>query len=224
MADTQAGDNGGQGSVLFVADPLDQLKPAKDSSIAMMRELARRNVAVWACTPPDLVWEGGAVRTSALALRIAPEGDGAWYSTGPSQRRELAGFSAVLMRKDPPFDAEYLYATHLLSAAERGGARVFNAPEALRNHNEKLAITEFAQFTAPTLVSGDAREILAFGREQGAIVVKPLDGMGGSGIFRLTPGDPNTNVILETATQEGVRRSAGCACRPGRWRAGSAGP
>jgi glutathione synthase len=109
------------------------------------------------------------------------------------------------MRKDPPFDSEYLYATHLLSAAVRAGARVFNAPEALRNHNEKLAITEFDQFIAPTLVTSEPERILEFQQVQGQIVVKPLDGMGGSGVFRLGPGEPNTNVILETATQYGTR-------------------
>jgi len=111
----------------------------------------------------------------------------------------------VLMRKDPPFDAEYLYATHLLGDAARVGARVFNAPDALRDHIEKLAITEFTQFIPPTLVSADPKEILDFHDAYGEIVVKPLDGMGGSGVFRITPGDPNTNVILETSTQYGTR-------------------
>ena len=205
MAHSGAIDGGTGSAILFVVDPLDALKPAKDSSIAMMRELARRGRQVWACTANALVWDAGSVRASAWPLRLAPAGAEAWYSAGAPQQRALADFAAVLMRKDPPFDAEYLYATHLLDAAVRGGARVFNAPAALRNHNEKLAITEFAQFTAPTLVSSDAAQILEFARAHGALVVKPLDGMGGSGIFRLVPGDANTNVILETATRDGTQ-------------------
>lgn len=196
----------GEREVLFLVDPLRQLKPAKDSSIAMMRELARRGHAVWACTPRELTWENGSVR--AAAHRIAPTADagsGSWYLGQGRSVRQLIDFRAVLMRKDPPFDAEYLYATHLLGDAARAGARVFNAPDALRDHNEKLAITEFAQFIPPTLVSADAKEILDFHDAYGEIVVKPLDAMGGSGVFRIAPGDPNTNVILETSTQYGVR-------------------
>ncbi len=205
--------SGQRRGVLFVLDPLEELKPHKDSSIAMMRELTRRGHAIWACTPHDLSWSAGAVRASACLIALQAEADGkdgaagrGWQvpAAGVSEQ-ELAGFDAVLMRKDPPFDSEYLYATHLLGAAAREGARVFNAPEALRNHNEKLAITEFPEFIAPTLVSSDPVEILAFHRAQGQIVVKPLDGMGGSGVFRIAPGDPNTNVILETATHEGAR-------------------
>lgn len=200
--------------MLFVADPLEHLKPEKDSSIAMMRELARRGHAIWACTPRELIWESATVRAAArpIALRAQADPGGglpaaadAWFLAQSAAVRRLVDFDAVLMRKDPPFDGEYLYATHLLGAAVRAGARVFNAPAALRDHNEKLAITEFAQFIAPTLVSCDAREILAFREAQGEIVVKPLDGMGGSGIFRIAAGDPNTNVILETATQDGSR-------------------
>jgi glutathione synthase len=197
-----------QRQVLFVVDPLDGLKPAKDSSIAMMRTLARRGVAVWACTAPDLTWDEGDVFAQARSLEPLPAGDagsGAWYSGIESRVRRLADFDAVLMRKDPPFDAEYLYATHLLEAAARAGARVFNAPEALRNHNEKLAITEFAHFTAPTLVTGDPDKIRTFQLAHGDIVVKPLDAMGGAGVFRVRVGDPNTNAILEMVTQDGTR-------------------
>jgi len=190
---------------LFLVDPPAQLKAHKDSSIAMMRELARRGHSIWACTPQDLTWAHDMVSASASPIVLRPAGTHPWFEAQPGGRRPLAQFAAVLMRKDPPFDSEYLYTTHLLQAAARGGARVFNAPAALRDHNEKLAITEFPDFIAPTLVSSQPQEILAFQREQGEIVVKPLDGMGGSGIFRLHPGDPNTNVILETATREGAQ-------------------
>jgi len=210
VSDTANGNTNGRLELLFVVDPPEQLKPAKDSSIAMMRELAGRGHAVWVCTPQALAWDRGLVRARALPIDVeqadAPADGTPWFTAaGPAALRSLADFAGVLMRKDPPFDAEYLYATHLLGAAQRTGARVFNDPAALRNHNEKLAITEFTAFIAPTLVSGDAQEILAFQREQGEIVVKPLDGMGGSGIFRLSPGDPNTNAILEAVTQEGGR-------------------
>jgi glutathione synthase len=117
----------------------------------------------------------------------------------------LADFDAVLQRKDPPFDVEYLASTWLLEHAEREGARVFNRPRALRDHNEKFAITEFAEFIAPTVVTRDLAAIRRFQAEQGEIVVKPLDGMGGAGVFRLSPGDPNTNSILETLSERGAR-------------------
>jgi len=224
--DSRTGQGAGPRDLLFVIDPPDALKPAKDSSIAMMRTLALRGYRIWVCTPRELSWHSsarsgtseptrgyGGVQALALPITLAPVtstgalADGApWFTpAGPAESHGLDGFAAVLMRKDPPFDSEYLYATHLLGAALRTGARVFNDPAALRNHNEKLAITEFTAFIAPTVVTGDPAEILAFQREQGEIVVKPLDGMGGSGIFRLSPGDPNTNAILEAVTIEGTR-------------------
>jgi glutathione synthase len=119
--------------------------------------------------------------------------------------QDLNGFDAVLMRKDPPFDQEYLYATYLLEAARRQGVRVFNDPRALREHNEKFAITEFAEFTVPTLVARDLTALREFLREYGDVVLKPLDGMGGASIFRVRPNDPNLNVILETLTALGQR-------------------
>ncbi|HYA66157.1 MAG TPA: glutathione synthase [Burkholderiaceae bacterium] len=201
--------------VLFVVDPLEQLKPAKDSSVAMMRELARRGYALWACTPNELAWESGRVRAAVqrIELLARPQGAGhdratggsPWYRLRDTCTRPLAEFRAVLMRKDPPFDAQYLYATHLLGDAARSGARVFNSPEALRDHNEKLAITEFTAFIPPTLVSCDPEQILDFRQAQGEIVVKPLDGMGGRDVFRIGAADPNTNVILETSTLYGSR-------------------
>jgi glutathione synthase len=109
------------------------------------------------------------------------------------------------MRKDPPFDTEYLYATHLLSAAQRDGAAVFNDPRALRDHNEKFAITEFADFTVPTLVTREMEALRQFHADLGRVVVKPLDGMGGTGIFVLQENEPNLNAILETVTHNGAR-------------------
>ena len=131
-------------------------------------------------------------------------GTGSWFARGDDEGRDLADFDAVLMRRDPPFDQAYLYATWLLEMSERQGARVFNRPQSLRDYNEKLAIARFPAFIAPTLVSGDAGLIREFLAEQGDIIVKPLNAMGGAGIFRLRPGDPNLGAILETVTRHGA--------------------
>jgi glutathione synthase len=191
-------------SVLLVVDPLDRLKEYKDSSIAMMRELARRGYGVWACEARQLSWREGVVHAVATRLDIAQQG-AAWCAARESALRRLESFDGVLMRKDPPFDSEYLFATYLLEAAVRRGARVFNDPRALRDHNEKFAISEFSHFTAPSLVSSDPDVIREFHRQHEQIVVKPLDGMGGRGVFRIGRDDPNLGVILETATDDGRR-------------------
>jgi glutathione synthase len=192
------------GRFLFVLDPLASLKPAKDSSIAMMRALAARGHSVLACEPAHLVWDGHSVVAHAQALKLNASGHD-WCAGADDLTVALHTLSACLMRKDPPVDSEFLYATHLLSAAARAGAKVFNNPSALRDHNEKLAILEFPEFTAPTIVTSDAARIRRFLTEQGQIVLKPLDGMGGTGIYRLTETDPNLGVILETASLGGQR-------------------
>jgi glutathione synthase len=194
-------------SLLFIVDPLPLLKSYKDSTVAMMRAAAARSHDIWACTPSELQWREGRVSARAQRLQLLPAGEkGApWYVELDAGARALAGFDAVLMRKDPPFDTEYLYATHLLSAASRDGAAVFNDPRALRDHNEKFAITEFAEFTAPTLVTREIEALRQFHRDQGRVVVKPLDGMGGSGIFVLQEHELNLNAILEAVTHEGAR-------------------
>jgi glutathione synthase len=191
-------------TTLLVVDPLDELKESKDSSIAMIRELARRGHQVWACEIGDLSWGDGVVHAVATRLDVVQQG-AHWFSRAEQGSRALESFDGVLMRKDPPFDMEYLVATYLLEAAVRRGARVFNDPRALRDHNEKFAIAEFAHYAAPTLVSRDPEAIRAFHREHRDIIVKPLDGMGGRGVFRLPPGDPNLGVILETTTAGGQR-------------------
>jgi len=188
--------------LLFIADPLESFKTCKDSTYAMMAEAARRGHTLFAMLAEALTWRDGRVRGHCTAVTIT--GGEPWFARGEAAWRDLAGFDAVLMRKDPPFDQAYLTATWLLDMAERDGARVYNRPGALRDYNEKLAISRFPQFIAPTLVSGDAALIREFLAEQGDIVVKPLDAMGGAGIFRLRPGDPNLGVILETATRHGA--------------------
>lgn len=187
--------------ILFVIDPPESLKEYKDSSIAMMRAAQARGHAVWICQQHDLhLWEG---RIVALATEIETRPGAAWLEEAGMRTRLLTDFSAVLMRKDPPLDQDYLTATHLLGLAEEHGARVFNRPAALRDYNEKLSIFRFPQFIAPTLVSARAELIDGFLDEHGDIILKPLHAMGGQGVFRLRTDDPNRNVIVETLTGEG---------------------
>ena len=188
----------------FILDPLHGLKAYKDSSIAMMREAHSRGHAVFAIQREALTWRDGVVAARAHAIRTRAD-DRGWYDTGEDAVHPLTAFDAVVMRQDPPFDFEYITASWLLERAVAGGARVFNDPRAIRDHSEKLAITEFPQFTATTLVARDAADLDAFIDELGDVILKPLDGMGGSQIFRVTASDPNRNVILETLTHEGRR-------------------
>ena len=164
---------------------------------------ARRGHRVHVCTQEALAWSGGAVRAAATRLALT-DNDEDWYRRDGAAERALQEFGAVLMRKDPPFDMEYVASTWLLSEAERQGARVYNAPQALRDHNEKFAIAEFAQLTAPSLVTRDMAQLQAFIDAQRDTVLKPLSGMGGAGIFRVRHDDPNRNVIVETVSREGA--------------------
>ena len=191
--------------LLFVADPLDTFKTHKDSTFAMMREAASRGHELWACEPQHLVWQrGGAV--TARAQRVSLTGDAHdWYDEIEAADLPLCHTDAVLMRKDPPFDAEYIYTTHLLTQAEREGARVFNSPAALRAHPEKLAILEFPQHIAPTLVTRDMAAVRAFHAEHRDVILKPLDGMGGMGIFRVKDDGLNLGSIAETLTHDGTQ-------------------
>ena len=191
--------------LLFIVDPLDELKAAKDSSIAMMREAAERGHEVYACTLDELLAIGGTVEAQAHRLLLAPPDQPDWYVDVGQSRRRLSSFEAVLMRKDPPFDVEFLNATLLLSRAAAQGAFVVNDPQALRDHNEKLAVLEFPELTVPTVVTRDIGAMRAFWSEHGDVVVKPLDGMGGAGIFRLAPGEANAGSIFETVTARGTR-------------------
>jgi glutathione synthase len=191
--------------LLFVADPLDTFKTHKDSTFAMMREAAARGHELWACEPRELVWQRGGVVT-ATARRLQLTGDAHdWYDELEAAEVPLCRMDAVLMRKDPPFDAEYLYCTHLLTQAEREGARVFNRPEALRAHPEKLAILEFPQHIAPTLVTRDMAAVRAFHAQNRDVILKPLDGMGGMGIFRVKDDGLNLGSIAETLTKDGTQ-------------------
>ena len=193
-------------NLLFVTDPLHLFKPYKDSTFAMMREAAARGHGLWACEPAQLHWQRGApVRAGARRVALTGTIDHDWYEAGDAEARALAEFDAVLMRKDPPFDSEYFYATHLLQRAEADGARVFNSPRALRDHPEKLAIMEFPQFIGPTLVTREPDDVRAFHAEHGDIILKPLDGMGGMGIFRVGPDGMNLGSITETLNRHGTQ-------------------
>ncbi len=188
----------------FILDPLDSLKAYKDSSVAMMREADRRGHEVHALMREALTWRDGKVGGAATRLALYPD-HAQWAAELTREHQPLTGFDAVLMRQDPPFDFEYVTATWLLERAEAEGARVFNRPRAIRDHNEKVAITEFPQFIATTLVARDAVDLDAFIDEMGDVILKPLDGMGGSSIFRVARSDPNRNVIVETLTHHGAR-------------------
>jgi len=195
--------------VLFVLDPLEDLKAYKDSSVAMMFALSKRGHHVSVAMQGDLFILSGRVYARSLNLLLNHGADlhsTDWYSIdGDPVEHDLCDYSAVVMRKDPPFDMEYVYTTHMLEYAQAQGARVFNRGDAIRNHPEKLAITEVPEFTAPTLVTRDMSRIKAFYQQYNDVIVKPLDGMGGTGVFRLSAQEPNLNAILETLTRDGTR-------------------
>jgi glutathione synthase len=190
--------------IAFLADPLSGFKIYKDSTFAMMREAARRGHRIYAFEQRHLVLEQGVVTAEAVEITLTGDAD-EWYSAGEAEEVRLSGFDAVIQRKDPPFDMEYVYGTYLLELAERQGARVFNKPSAIRDHNEKLSIAQFSQFTSPTLVSSSSTRLRAFHAEHGDVIFKPLDGMGGAGIFRVKDDGLNLGSIIETLTDNGER-------------------
>ncbi|KAF7600011.1 MAG: glutathione synthase [Candidatus Dactylopiibacterium carminicum] len=190
--------------IAFIVDPLDKLKAYKDSSVAMMRAAQARGHQVFAVGREDLSVRDGLVGARATPLRVSAD-DKTWYEAGAAQSLPLNALDAVLMRQDPPFDAEYVAATWILERAVAQGARVFNDPRAIRDHSEKVSITEFPEFTPTTLVARAAGDLNAFIDELEDVILKPLDGMGGSGIFRVRHDDPNRNTIIETLTANGTR-------------------
>lgn len=190
--------------VAFLTDPLATFKTYKDSTFAMMREAARRGHAIYAFGQDDIVLEGGLVTANVVQITFTGDADD-WYRAAAPAVAFLSGFDAVVIRKDPPFDMEYVYTTYLLELAEKQGARVFNRPGAIRNHNEKLAIAQFPQYTAPTLVTRDAERLRAFHAEYEDVILKPLDGMGGMGIFRIGRDGMNLGAAIEMLTDNGNR-------------------
>ena len=190
--------------ILFILDPLDSIKTYKDTSYAMMEEAVARGHQLGVMQQEDLIWNSGKVTCYTQDLELTGN-DKPWYRVGERTARSLTDFDCVVMRKDPPFDMEYVYSTYLLELGETEGARIFNRPGAVRDFNEKLSIAKFPQFTAPTLVTREESLIREFAKEHGDIILKPLDGMGGASIFRLQRGDPNLGVVIETLTLLGRR-------------------
>ncbi len=188
--------------IAFVCDPLDGFKIYKDSTYAMMTEAARRGHVIHVFQHKDMAFEAGKVVANISRVTLTDDNDD-WYRLDAPVAQELSDFDAILERTDPPFNMEYIYATYLLELAQQQGARIFNKPEAVRSFNEKLAIAQFPQYIAPTLVTSDAARIKAFHGEHRDIILKPLDGMGGAGIFRVKDDALNLGSIMETLTDNG---------------------
>ncbi|PSW04671.1 glutathione synthase [Photobacterium lipolyticum] len=186
----------------IVMDPIESINIKKDSSFAMMMEAQRRGWEIHYMEMNDLSLEQGkaVARTRVVSLKEDPNG---WFEFTSEQEISLSDLDAVLMRKDPPFDTEYIYATYILERAENEGALIVNEPRSLRDCNEKLFTAWFPDLTPTTLVTRRTDKIKAFHQEHGDIILKPLDGMGGSSIFRIMHGDPNVSVIIETLTKHG---------------------
>jgi len=187
--------------LVFILDPLESLKIYKDTSLAIMREASHRGHQLFVSMQHDLFLRGSQARIKTRPFKFSAHG----YDLGDAMESAPADFDAIIMRKDPPFDNEYIYSTYLLEIAENQGARVFNDPVAIRGWNEKLSVTRFPQFAPEFLVTANNALIREFLNTHQDIVVKPLDGMGGSSIFRLGLDDPNISVILETITLHGNR-------------------
>jgi glutathione synthase len=187
-----------------VMDPIEHIKFAKDTTLAMLLAAQARGWALSYLTPGDLRLRDGVAegRVRALSVKADPQ---QWYTLGPEAVQPLGAFDIILMRKDPPFDTEYVYLTYILERAESAGALVVNRPRGLRDMNEKVYTAWFPQCCAPTLVTRDMQEMAAFARAHGKIVVKPLHSMGGHSIFVLEPADKNSRVVFETLTEGGSR-------------------
>jgi glutathione synthase len=190
--------------IAFLADPLSTFKTYKDSTYAMMLEAHQRGHQVYAFEQKDMALESGKVTASVAHIHLTGDTHD-WYRADPARDTGLGEFDAVIQRKDPPFDMEYVYGTYLLELAEKQGARVFNKPSAIRDHNEKLSIAQFSQFTAPTLVTSSEARLRAFQAQHGDIILKPLDGMGGAGVFRIGADGMNLGSVIETLTGNGAR-------------------
>ena len=190
--------------IAFLADPLASFKTYKDSTYAMMVEAAKRGHTVYAFEQKDMAVNGGKAYANVAEITILDDAND-WYRAAPAVETDLGEFDAIIQRKDPPFDMEYIYGTYMLEMAEKQGANVFNKPSTIRDHNEKLAIAQFSEFTSPTLVTANEARIRAFQAEHGDVILKPLDGMGGTGIFRVKPDAMNLGAIIETLTDNGKR-------------------
>ena len=191
-------------NLLFIADPLESFKLKKDSTLAMMRIAQEAGHHLWFCQSRNILWKDDLVVADCQTLVVKPSST-SWFELGAIESCSLKSFSAVLMRTDPPFDIEYLNTTWLLSAAARQGAKVFNDATAVRDHSEKLSITEFPELIPPTVVTRELSAVEEFHQTHRDIVIKPLDGMGGMGVFRVGPDGLNLASIVETLGENGAR-------------------
>ncbi len=182
---------------LFVLDPLEQINPTKDSSAALMQAAQRASIEVWACTPSDLQARGDKAWAAASPVLAEP-----WIDIGEPKSIPLSDFTCIWMRKDPPVDEAFLYATHLLEVAERDGALVLNQPASLRAWNEKLGALRFSDLMAPTLVASRVSELASFACNQGEVVLKPLGGKGGQGVIRVATAAKGLEALLELVTEQ----------------------
>lgn len=185
-----------------VMDPIEHIKPWKDTTLALLLEAQRRGWTLLYMEPGDLYLRDGRVRALTRPLRVA-DNNRDWFERGEGEARDLGELDIILMRQDPPFDQEYLYTTYLLDKVEREGVLVSNQPASVRDSNEKLFATDFPQCCGPTLVSARAQLLRAFVREHGDTVMKPLDEMGGNSIFRVSADSPNLSVIMDMLTHNG---------------------
>ena len=200
MAGTQS--SAGKRRLAVVMDDIAAIKPAKDSTLAMMLCAQERGWQLFCAAKEELDIKNGRAHMIAHPVTVRDQAQD-WYSRGEPSRRPLSDFAAVLMRSDPPFDNNYLHATHILQRAEEEGVLVLNRPRALRDHNEKIAATEFPELCPETLVTSNIGQVLEFARELGEVVLKPLDAMGGFSIFHLKADDPNLKVAAEVMTGGG---------------------
>tara|TARA_B100002019_G_scaffold173793_1_gene150229 strand:- start:2796 stop:3719 length:924 start_codon:yes stop_codon:yes gene_type:complete len=185
------------GRQLFLIDPIGRLRPEKDSSVALMQAGQRAGEEIWAAQPSDLAAGEGGPRVLAAPITAEP-----WYSAGEACWQPLSHFQRVWMRKDPPVDEAYLYATHLLELAERQGVQVLNRPASLRAWNEKLGALQFPELMAPTLVASDVELLRQFASTHGEVVLKPLGGRAGQGVIRSSGQAPGLGALLELVTQQ----------------------
>jgi glutathione synthase len=191
--------------IAFLADPLSSFKIYKDSTYAMMVEAAKRGHQVYAFQQRHMVLENGIVSARVQHITLTGGGQDDWYEAAEAEDVPLSTFDIILERKDPPFDMEYVYGTYLLQLAEKAGVKVFNSPQAIRDHNEKLSIAQFSQFTSPTIVTSDEARLRAFHAQHTDVIFKPLDGMGGTGIFRVKSDALNLGAIIETLSLNGAQ-------------------
>ena len=183
----------------IVMDPIQSINIKKDSSFAMLEQAQARGYQLYYMEMNDLFLEKGVAKARVRQVKVRYDYQN-WFEFLSDETLELAELDVILMRKDPPFDTEFIYATYILERAEEQGCLIVNKPQSLRDCNEKLYTAWFAELTPETLVTRDAARIKAFHQQHGDIILKPLDGMGGSSIFRVKPGDPNLSVIIETLT------------------------